>query len=364
MATKHHKPNREYVQKTRQTMGTGEWFTPEKDVKNQVRVLPAWDERGICVVKRVLHYGFEVDGRARAFPCLEENLPWLPKSPCPICHVISKMEAGDKEEREAAEELKAGSARFVVQIIDCKHPEKGRLFWAAPFSFGKYFTGLLEDEDIDDITDPEEGYDIIVEVSGKGRGTKYEYRVRPKASPIPYENWEEELEDLVEMIDVRKEDGLIDLLKENYGNAFDIDAYLEDFGTRKAKAPKEDDTEEEKKPKKEKKADTKYTVKEIEEMGKKELRAVIKENDLGIKGEDWEGIKELRALVIQKLGLSAKKEKSGDDDSDYTVKEIKGLKKSELLALVEEEELPIDDEDWGTLDELKELVIEELKLEE
>ncbi|GAG60081.1 unnamed protein product, partial [marine sediment metagenome] len=272
-----------YVEKTRSQTSSGEWWKPDKKHKNQIRVLPAWDDRGICIVRRVMHFGFEEGGRNRAFPCLEDNEPWLDSVPCPIDHVIAKMAKGDKDEREAAGELKASSARFLVQIIDCTDIEAGVQLWAGPLSFGKYFLSLLEDDDIDDITDPEEGYDIYFEVSGTGRGTKYDYRLRAKSSPIPYDDWEEDLQDLLETIEIRDTDGLVELLEECYGNAFDIKEYLSDFEgettKKKGKKGKKKDREEEPEEKKDESGDgdEEWTAKEIRDMNKRKLLKVVKD---------------------------------------------------------------------------------------
>jgi len=329
----HHRPDEKYVEKTRTQTSTGDWWKPDKKHKNHIRVLPAWDERGICIVRRVMHFGLEVDGRNRAFPCLEDNEPWLEGSPCPLDHVILKMAKGDKDEREAAGELKASSARFLVQIIDCTDIDAGVQKWAGPLSFGKYFLSLLEDDDIEDITDPEEGYDIYFEVSGSGRGTKYDYRLRAKSTPIPYDDWEEELQDLLETIEVMDSEGLIELLEDNYGNAFDIKEYLEDFegegGRKKKKGKKEEEgkprkkkgrkrieeeEEEEEKPKKKKEEEKKeteeeeWTAEELLDMNKRKLLKVVKDEELPIEDEDWDSTKELRELVMEELGIEEKEE--------------------------------------------------------
>jgi len=282
------RPNVDYNKKTRDQLSGGDWWTPERGVKNTIRVMPPYNDEGICILRRVLHYGFEVDGRNRAFPCLEDNEPWLDESPCPICHVWEKLKKGDADEREAAEEIKPSSAKFVVNMVDCKRPEKGVLFWAAPLSFGRYFLSLLEDEDIEDITDPDEGFDIIVEVSGKGRGTKYDFRMRPKKSKISYEDWEENLNNLTEVTEVKDAGELIVLLQDGYGTAFDIDEYLEDFDKPKKKKKEEED-------------DPTYSTKDIEKMKKKPLLKLMK--TLDIDPDDYDDLDEMREEVIDELGL-------------------------------------------------------------
>lgn len=290
------RPNKAYVQKTREKLSAGEWWTPERGVRNIVRVMPPYDEEGICILRRVLHYGFEMDGRNRAFPCLEDNEPWLEASPCPVCHVVDKMSKGDKDEREAAGELKAASAKFVVNIVDCKRPEKGVQLWSSPLSFGRYFISLLEDEDIEDVTDPDEGYDIIVEVSGKGRGTKYDFRMKPKPSKIKYEEWEAKLNDLRETLEVLQAGELIDLLRENYGNAFDIDQYLEDFsgpvssgGQKKNKKEKEWDEDEE------------VDENDIRSMKLGKARSLAKYIEMD--PDDYDDLDELKEAIIEEMEL-------------------------------------------------------------
>jgi len=322
----YYKPDAQYNEETRSQTGHGEWWKPDKKHKNHIRVLPPWDERGICIIRRVMHFGFEIEGRTRAFPCLEDNRPWLDSTPCPIDHVIAKMAKGDNDEREAAKELKASSARFLVQIIDCTDIEAGVQLWAAPLSFGKYFLSLLEDEDIEDITDPEEGYDIYFEVSGSGRGTKYDYRLRAKSTPIPYEDWEEGLQDLIKTIEVRDAEELIELLEENYGNAFDIKEYLSDFegGTKQRKKKKKDEDEEE----------------EEEKSLPKKKRKRKKDRD------------------------EEEEEEPEKEENEYTAEDIADMNKRKLLKLVKDEELPIEDDDWDSLKELRELIMEELGIEE
>jgi len=325
----HYAPDEDYTRETRNQASRSDWWTPDSKKKNHIRVMPAWDERGICIVRRVMHFGFEIDGRNRAFPCLEDNMPWLDKSPCPIDHVASKMSKGDKDEREAANDLRASSPRFLVQIIDCNDIEAGVQKWAAPLSFGRYFLSLLEDEDIEDITDPEEGYDIYFEMSGKGRGTRYDYRLRAKSTPIPYDDWEDELEDLLETIEVKDTGELIELLEENYGNAFDIQEYLSDFEGEEKKGKKskkrskrrDEEEEEEEKPKRRKgkkrreeeeeegeEEEKEYTAEDISEMNKRKLLKLVKDEKLPIEDEDWENVGELRELIMEELGIEEEEE--------------------------------------------------------
>ena len=284
-----HKTNKGFLTKTKKKIKGGDWWEPEKNVKNYFRICPAWDEQGISIFRRVLHYGLEMDERSRAFPCLEDNEPWLDSVPCPSCHVSQKMKEGNEDERAAGKELASGSPRFVCQGVHVNQPERGIVKYAGPISFGKYVISLLEDDDLDDITDPDDGYDLIIEVSGKGRGTKYDYRIRPKSTKIAYPEWEDHLSNLIGDIEVLPSDEMIEVLKETF-SSFDVEEYLEDFKTGG----------------KVKKTKKKSKVKKIEwddlkKMKQKELLALVEDYDLDVKDEDWEDIKELREIVSEEL---------------------------------------------------------------
>lgn len=229
----YHPASKTYAKQLAEELGGGEWWDPKVGEKEQFRVFPAWDERGICIIRRILHYGFEVDGRRRAFPCLEDNATWLTPVPCPTCYVVARLLEGDEDERKIGKDLQAGGAKFVVKGVDCKKKQVAK--WAAPFSFGKYFLALLEDKDIDDPTHPLKGFDIYVERSGKGRGTKYDYRMRPKSTPIPIKKWEKHLEDLTKTMEVLSPKKMISLLEDNYGNVLDLDGLLKGFKVSKEK---------------------------------------------------------------------------------------------------------------------------------
>ena len=289
---KRYKPNPEYVKRTKAKTGSGDWWEPQKGQKNVFRVAPPWDAQGICIVRRVLHYGFEMEGRRRAFPCLADNEPWLPGQPCIVCHAGQKLMSGDKDERKIADDIKASSARYVVQGADVNASEKGIIRWAGPLSFGKYFLSLLEDEDIDDVTDPEEGYDLIIEISGKGRGTSYDYRLRPKSTSIPVEGWEDQLVDLIKLMEVMPNQTLLNLLEENYGNVLDMDDLTKDFKMEKGSSKEKTTKKGGKKP---------PTEVEIDEMTKKQLKTLIKDFELEIDPTEFEDLDDLRDEISAEL---------------------------------------------------------------
>lgn len=60
----------------------------------------------------------------------------------------------------------------------------------------KKLMGIIVDPEYGDITDEEEGLDVIITKSGTGRNTEYDVKTVRKESPIGFDVWEECLNDL------------------------------------------------------------------------------------------------------------------------------------------------------------------------
>lgn len=94
---------------------------------------------------------------------------------------------------------------------------------------------------------------------------------------------------------------------------------------------------------------------EVKEMDEDELETVIDEHDLDVDLDDFKGIKKKRKAVIDAL------EESGDGDgesNEYDKDDILDMKKKDLKALIKKEELDIDL--TGKIKKDRKLVIEEL----
>jgi len=108
------------------------------------------------------------------------------------------------------------------------------------------------------------------------------------------------------------------------------------------------------------------TAEEINAMKSKELRELIEDHELDLEVDDKVKVKKLRKLVIEAIEAMGGEEEEEEEEEEaaYTLDQINEMKKKQLLALIEEEELEIDDEDWDNVKELRQLVIEELDLDE
>lgn len=175
-------------------VGRTDFFTP-KEGKNTIRILP-W--KRIFYFKASLHYGFKRvggAGREMAYPCLftvDEDA----KS-CPICDYHEELGKSTSDKKIKL----AGRIRLVtkyyVNVIDRDRPSEGIRMYGFSGKMMRTLRGYLEDEDYGDITDPEEGKDVIITREGTGfTTTSYDLRVRAKSTPIDYPGWEEELHEL------------------------------------------------------------------------------------------------------------------------------------------------------------------------
>ena len=109
-------------------------------------------------------------------------------------------------------------------------------------------------------------------------------------------------------------------------------------------------------------------IDDVKKMKKPALLELIEEMELEI---DYEGMKlsELKDAVIEILESEEDEEEDEEDDEDeeeddITSDAINKMTKKEIKAFIKDEELEIDYDDYESLDEVKEAIIEELDLEE
>lgn len=128
-------------------------------------------------------------------------VPINDNEPCPIKDFVDALfKTGDKDDEKLAKRMRA-TTRYYFNIID-RSLEEGDEGYGEVMVFGcgaSIFTdvlGLIVDPDYGDITDPENGYDIIITRTGTGLDTEYKVNARPKQTPIGFDDWEDKLVDL------------------------------------------------------------------------------------------------------------------------------------------------------------------------
>ena len=140
---------------------------------------------------------------------------------CPVCQFIEALkEEGSKELDKIAARLRPQS-RYYVNVLNRRSASPAPLIYGLRTRMMKTLRSYLQDPDYGDITDPEDGRDIVIERTGQGLQTRYEIRIKPKTSPIGVEGWESKLHKLSkEVVEKIDEKGLRSRLQESYGKLY------------------------------------------------------------------------------------------------------------------------------------------------
>ncbi len=236
-------------------------FWTAKEGKNTVRILP-W--KNVFFFKAILHYGFKRAGggkRDMAYPCL---LMDEEAKSCPICDYYEKLSKSSDEDKSKLGQRIRPVTKYYVNLFDRDRLQDGIRMFGFSGKMMRTLRGYLEDEDYGDITDPEEGRDVILTREGTGfTSTTYEIRVRAKSSPVDYKGWEEEIHELDKEVVAQEVDkeflekqvsGLKKILsgdeEEEEGRKPKKHKKEEDEGDEDEEEETEEDEEEDEKPKK------------------------------------------------------------------------------------------------------------------
>jgi hypothetical protein len=146
-------------------------FYQWKDGRNVVRILPGTNGRQ-PFLQFWKHFvkGAE-NGKAWGGACPLK----MAKQPCPVCKVAGKLSRGTEADRELANDMTA-RGRVIANLLDRSAPDMG----PQVAEFGPAIYNQVKDimKNLgEDPTHPTEGFDLIVEKSGKGLRT--EYKVTP-----------------------------------------------------------------------------------------------------------------------------------------------------------------------------------------
>lgn len=151
--------------------------------KHQIRLVPYKFNKENPFIELLFHYGIN-------------NKTYLsPQSfgrPDPIVEFAEKLKRmGDKEDWKAAKKMEPKLRTFVPVLVRGEEGE-GVKFWGFGKTVYQEILGYIADPDYGDITDAENGRDIVVEVvSAEDSGTSYPVttiRVKPKETPMAESN--------------------------------------------------------------------------------------------------------------------------------------------------------------------------------
>lgn len=153
-----------------------------KPGRNVVRFAPPWEGSDEFYKAFGQHYNLGPDGKQPPVYCPEQTVG---KS-CPICEGIRMMYRGADEETQKLLKKMSSTPRFYVNLIDRKDEEKGVQVGEIPRTLMEDIWKKMVDDEIGigDVTDPENGYDLIIDRTGEGIGTKYTVEVARKPSKL------------------------------------------------------------------------------------------------------------------------------------------------------------------------------------
>lgn len=259
--------------------GNGTSFVNIKDGKNQVRILPPTDDSD-WVQEAWVHYGVGKTSNNTKGTMVVCPTTHGEKESCPICELSSELKKlskkkDDKYDKEAksvyrkkrvyfnaidrADDLDNFELRKEKVTVDGKETvvevwynsttgEKESPVKVLGVGIGVYkgVLKLITDPDYGDITDPEDGVDVIITKSGSGQfNTEYDVKGARNNSEVGFEEWEDCINDLSKFAEVKTYDELADLLD---GKAPSEEEVEDGMSNLKSKSKSKDDEEEEDKP--------------------------------------------------------------------------------------------------------------------
>lgn len=175
--------------------GGGDYsFWSPKDGRNVIRILPPTPGTEDFYVESLVHYN--VGPNKKMVTCGK-----MARGTCAVCSYVDALfKSGDKQDEALAKRMKAKS-RYYFNVIDRTVEDTAEefgnvlVYGSGPTVFTDIL-GIIVDPDYGDITNADEGYDLIITKSGKGLDTEYKTNARPKQSAIGIGDWAEKAVDL------------------------------------------------------------------------------------------------------------------------------------------------------------------------
>ena len=156
-----------------------------KDGLNTIRILPAtWPKPEHYGIDLYVHYGVGPDRQSYL------DLHKMLDRPDPISeeHAEALRDGDDKYAKEIEAKRRCG-----VFLVDRDEEKEGVQFWAMPWTIDADLNKLAVDKRTGEtlnIDDPEEGFDVEFEKTGKDRNTKYEaVKIARRSSPLGSRKW-------------------------------------------------------------------------------------------------------------------------------------------------------------------------------
>lgn len=103
---------------------------------------------------------------------------------CPICEMVQELyKSVDKASKALADQLRV-RRKFWMNVINRDDEDRGPLILTAGVTIFNPISNIVSDPDYGDVTDIEDGVDIIIKREGEGLNTKYDVIARRHDSPL------------------------------------------------------------------------------------------------------------------------------------------------------------------------------------
>jgi hypothetical protein len=346
---------------------------PEGDTV--IRIVPPIGKMGRFYIEGGTHYEIGEDAEAVVCPQLTN------KEDCPICEATEELFATkNAEDVLIAKNLKA-SSRFYVNVINYTNATEKRKGVQVMNVGVKLIGEIIDyfcDSDYGDIASLKFGRCLTINRTGKGKyDTSYSVRPKPVLKPISKSDIKgaedltkadfvqaktyDELKDLLDSTDTESSgevdtsemtmDELLQLIKDN-------DLEIKDAKRKKLKelrklvqdeldADDTDDDDDDDGGDDDADDDNGTEEVELDEMSKKELLVVVKDNDLKVKGASRLPVDELREQIAEQLESDDDADDDSDDDDDDDSDDndnddnFDDMDKDELIQFIKDNELEI-----------------------
>jgi gp32 DNA binding protein like len=187
------KKMREKLNKLNDKSGKGkttQYWKPIENADSSIRIVPTED--GDPLKEYYFHY-LRSEKKFQSVLCPKKNFG----ENCPMCDLVSKLyKEGDEESRKMAKDMSA-KQRFFSPIVVRGEEEKGVQLWGYSKTIYEELLKLMLNPEYGDITDPDEGLDLVVSSSKKAGKMFAETSLTPKRKSSPLASRKELITEIV-----------------------------------------------------------------------------------------------------------------------------------------------------------------------
>ena len=187
------KKMREKLNKLNDKSGKGkttQYWKPIENADSSIRIVPTED--GDPLKEYYFHY-LRSEKKFQSVLCPKKNFG----ENCPMCDLVSKLyKEGDEESRKMAKDMSA-KQRFFSPIVVRGEEEKGVQLWGYSKTIYEELLKLMLNPEYGDITDQDEGLDLVVSSSKKAGKMFAETSLTPKRKSSPLASRKELITEIV-----------------------------------------------------------------------------------------------------------------------------------------------------------------------